>query len=269
MKKNLANLFSALRGRRFKWFAFAGLVAAAVLVGGGLAVKARPHLENRNGVTVVEGGGIRNMRDLGGMKTVDGRTVKPGMIYRSGAFNSMERDGHPKSWTISKASCEFLTQRLGIKTDLDLRKDNGETQGMTGSPLGKGVFWAHIPGRSYARVGLPDGKESFAKAFRLFLDESRYPIVVHCQRGRDRAGTLIALLEALLGVPQERIRQDYGFSWTDKGHPHLDYGKFDEIPKVLEEYPGSNLNERAAAFAKSLGFSDADLARFRAIVLEK
>lgn len=265
----LSKCVSALGARRFKWLVAIVLVAVAVLVGGGVLVNCRPRLEKHGEVTVVKGLKINNMRDLGGMKTVDGRIVKPGMVYRSAAFNSVSREGHRQSWTIPSWSREFLVHRLGIKTDLDLRRDEGETQGMTGSPLGDGVHWAHVRGYAYERVGLPEGKAGFANAFRLFLDESRYPFVVHCQRGKDRAGTLIALLEAVLGVPLEDIRRDYGFSWLQQRGRRPDYGKFDKFLEMLAKYPGGNVNEQAVAFVKSAGFTDADIARFRTLMLGK
>ena len=265
----MSKCFSALGGRRFKWLVAIVLVAVAVLVGGGVWHSCWPRLEKYGAVTIVRGLKIHNMRDLGGMKTVDGRIVKSGMVYRSAAFNSVSRKGHAKAWTIPAWSREFLTRRLGIKTDLDLRRDEGETQGMTGSPLGADVHWAHVRGYAYERVGLPEGKAGFAKAFRLLLDESRYPVVVHCQRGRDRAGTLVALLEAVLGVPLEVIRRDYGFSWCHLRKRKPDYDKFDGFLKMLAKYPGGTINEQAVAFVKSAGFTDADIARFRALMLGK
>ena len=47
------------------------------------------------------------------------------------------------------------------------------------------------------------------------------------------------------------------------------YDKFDGFLKMLAKYPGGNINEQAVAFVKSAGFTDADIAHFRALMLGK
>jgi protein-tyrosine phosphatase len=52
----------------------------------------------------------------------------------------------------------------------------------------------------------------FAVIFQRLADESNLPIIIHCAAGKDRSGTMIAVLLKLLGVPDETIAADYSLS---------------------------------------------------------
>ncbi len=43
-------------------------------------------------------------------------------------------------------------------------------------------------------------------------DADTHPIVVHCLAGKDRTGVVVALVLALLGVPDETVAEDYALS---------------------------------------------------------
>ena len=52
----------------------------------------------------------KNLRDLGGIRTVDGRTVRHGMLYRSSYL-----------YKLSDADAELLQDSIGLSTVVDLR----------------------------------------------------------------------------------------------------------------------------------------------------
>lgn len=228
-----------------------------------------PRLVLRDKILAVEGSGITNMRDIGGWKTKDGKSIKKGMLYRSSAFNYSYRRWNQPKWTIPDESRKFLVETLGIKTEIDLRKTDGETHGMNASPLGDSVSWLHIPSLGYSRINSESGREAFAEVFKVFLDRSRYPIVFHCCFGKDRAATLAIILEAVLGVSEEDIKYDYRQSWIElRKKRKFTYKRFNELLDMLKTYPGDNINEQAESFIISLGYSKEDLTLFRSIMLD-
>ena len=211
---------------------------------------------------------VHNMRDLGG------RRVRQGRVYRSAGLNANARNSKSKGGmvpgkvTLTDKSRAYAKGVLGIRTDLDLRSDR-ECFGMTGSPLGPEVKWIHVSSSAYSGMAKDSSKEAFAKAFRVFLDEKNYPIDFHCIAGADRTGSLAFILNGLLGVDEEELWRDWEVTAFQKDK--LDFGhrtRFSKLVKVFEAFPGANIHEKIAAYVKSAGFTDADIEKFRAIMLE-
>jgi len=217
---------------------------------------------------------VRNMRDFGGRVGLGGRRVRQGILYRSAGLNANARKSKSKGKmvpgrvTLTDASRAYAKGVLGIRTDLDLRTDH-ECFGMTGSPLGPEVKWVHISSSSYGGMGKDKGKKAFAKGFRVFLDEKNYPMVFHCIAGADRTGSLAFILGALLGVDEEELWRDWevtGFQSGNIGFNHR--ARFNKLVKVFDAFPGATIHERVAAYVKSVGFTDADIEKFRELMLE-
>ena len=253
-------------GRTYSWKVIAKMPEGDVSAGGTFVTEDRaPRLMHLHGVP--------NMRDIGGRKGLDGRRVRQGRVYRSAGLNSnatKSKDGKmkPGKERLNDAARKYAKKTLGIRTDIDLRSDR-ECFGMTGSPLGPEVTWLHIPSSAYSGFHKQGGKEAFAKVFRAFLDEGRYPIVFHCIAGADRTGSLAFVLEALLGVDEDELYKDWEVTGFDKSK--LDFRhetRFDKLVNGFDDYHGATIYERVAAFVKSCGFTDADIARFRELMLE-
>ena len=227
--------------------------------------------------------GIPNMRDLGGLKGLDGRTVACGRIFRSGAFNDNAKSelvddaDHPgekkRVWKergkdrLTDDARKFQIENFGIRTDLDLRTD-GECNEMTASPLGPQVTWVHSPSQSYGSFFSNVGKASTKRNFALFLDERNYPIAVHCIAGADRTGSLIYLLEALLGVSDDDLLLDWeltAFYSSTVNFAHAP--RYDKLVAGFARLPGRTTCEQAESYVRSIGFTDEDIVRFRKIML--
>jgi protein-tyrosine phosphatase len=164
---------------------------------------------------------------------------------------------------------EFAKEQFGIKTDLDLRTDR-ECYGMTGSPLGAWVKWEHIPSSNYGGMHGEHGKAAFAKCFRLFLDEANYPIDFHCIAGADHTGSLAYILNGLLGVSDAELALDWEITAFNNPNPRFDYkDRYDPMVAGFMKLPGATTAEKVANYVKSVGFTDADIAKFREIMLEK
>ena len=164
---------------------------------------------------------------------------------------------------------DFWLKTLGVRTDIDLRSDK-ECTGMTGSPLGETVTWAHISSSAYSGMQSPWGRKSFEKVFRVFLDERNYPIVFHCIAGQDRTGAVAYILNALLGVSEDELAVDWEVTGFRNRNPNFNHERlYDRLTAGFQErHPAATVRERAEAYVKSLGFTDDDLAQFRSIMLE-
>ena len=217
---------------------------------------------------------IHNMRDLGGRVGLGGRRVRQGLVYRSAGLNDNARKSKSKGGMVpgkerlTDASRAYAKGTLGIRTDLDLRSDR-ECFGMTGSPLGPEVKWINISSSAYSGMAKDPGKSAFAQVFRVFLDEKNYPIDFHCIAGADRTGSLAFILNGLLGVDEEELWRDWEVTAFQK--EKLDFGhrtRFSKLVKVFDAFPGANIHEKIVAYVKSAGFTDADIEKFRAIMLE-
>lgn len=161
----------------------------------------------------------------------------------------------------------FLVDGLGIKTDLDLRRDR-EVWGMEGSPAGPTVRWVNISFCYYSQITKPEGKETFAKCFRLFLDKGNYPFVVHCIGGADRTGTLCHVLKALLGVSDDDLAKDWEFTCFSYDGQDFGHKRYDSLVAAMAAYPGATTCEKSEAYVRDCGFTDEDIKRFRDLMLE-
>ena len=178
---------------------------------------------------------------------------------------------HAGKTRLNEATRRYLAETLGIRSDIDLRGGR-ETWGMTGSPLGPGVRWFHCPARVYGDMGSEEGRRRFAQALRVFLDPANYPIAFHCIGGQDRTGSVACILEALLGVSEDDLWRDWQLSalYNDRSRFGGASGtrRFEDLLDVLKAYPGKTLAEKAAAYVKSCGFTDADIVALREQLLE-
>ena len=139
----------------------------------------------------------RNIRDLGGWKTLDGRTVRYRKLYRGGRMQKKETVN-------TSGQHEILAE--GIGAQLDLRGTDKLTQ-------------TAVPGLEFLAPGIEEGgttmlKKDHEKTKQCFefivncLREDK-PVYFHCSLGRDRTGTLDILLLGLLGVREGDISKAY------------------------------------------------------------
>ncbi len=173
--------------------------------------------------------GAVNVRDVGGLPTVDGRRTREGVLVR--ADNLQE---------LTPADVVRLTRDLGVRNVVDLRTD-AERHLEGPSPL-QGTDVVHhglslvphqpgtseeadlqkaIPHREGRKGETPtdmtgyyvgyveDAPENLATALRVLADPSSGTTVVHCAAGKDRTGVVVALALSLAGVPRAEVVADY------------------------------------------------------------
>ncbi|WP_255326506.1 tyrosine-protein phosphatase [Sphingobium sp. EM0848] len=152
-----------------------------------------------------------NFRDIGGYRTTDGRQVKWGLIYRSGASAMLTADDLAK------------VHALGLRNMVDLRSD--EERQLAPSKI-DGVHYSAI---GYSMTGMTKGNlknggalyrnlpEQLAPQMRIIFDilkRQEGPVEYNCSAGQDRTGFATALILSALDVPRDVILQDYHLSTT-------------------------------------------------------
>ncbi len=159
---------------------------------------------------------VSNVRDLGGWKTEDGKTVQYGLLYRGGMTNTGSQNNFPEKDVI------LFRDTLGIKTEIDLRTPGQDDRNQTVSILGEDAPYCKTPIQGYCHI-IPSFQQSdpvsrsydrtstrsIREIFHLLADENNYPVFFHCNAGADRTGTLAYLINGVLGVSYEDLTRDF------------------------------------------------------------
>lgn len=169
--------------------------------------------------------GQTNFRDLGGYESADGRTVKWGVLFRSGRLNAL-----------SDADLEIVGD-LGIQTVVSFLTSE-ETEATGGDRLPVGVRETPLPiehgvaneltqaanvarqtgdfsavpaelNSEIHRILIEDAADVYASLIREIIAAESLPLAFHCSHGVHRTGTASAIILSLIGVPWETVREDY------------------------------------------------------------
>ena len=200
--------------------------------------------------------GMSNARDIGGYPVGNGRRTRFGRILRAS-----EMDGY---FNVTDEGRRVLAE-LGIRTDLDLRRDR-EVRGPVLDP--EAVRWVHIPWEPYCAVFGPEMTAQVRSAFEVLADEASYPLLCHCVAGMDRTGVWALLLEGILGVAAESALVDYelsSFSIFASRSRKSTY--FAEFYDRLMTY-GADFRSACAAFLCSCGVAEETQETIRALLTE-
>ena len=173
-------------------------------------------------MTWIELAGAVNVRDLGGLPTVDGRVTRTGVLLRADNLQDL-----------TPADIEELRAR-GLGTVLDLRT-SAEVEILGPGPLhdtpvkhlnldliphgfeGRSVLERTIPDEDAPEHSVDhlyfdyvrDAPDEVATALRTIADPGSGAVLVHCAAGKDRTGVLVALALSLVGVRRDAVVEDY------------------------------------------------------------
>lgn len=162
-----------------------------------------------------------NLRDLGGVRTADGGTVRCGRVFRSAALTDLAGP------TLD------AVRALGIRTIVDLRRNTERDAYPTPwKAMGCADYWCrdydYSDADHWARMRSPgftaqecrasmislyvelpyDQSEAYGRLFRA-IAEGAGPVLFHCAVGKDRTGVAAALILAAAGVAYAEIVADY------------------------------------------------------------
>ena len=220
-------------------------------------------------------GRVANIRDFGGRIGLGGKRVRQGMIYRGQGLNDNSATGDEQGRNrLTVEDVKYLKGTLGIKTDLDLR-GIGETADLVSSPLGNDVKFILHSSACYAGVFTKDGMKTMAKNFRVFCDPANYPVYFHCIGGADRTGSLAYVMNGVLGVSRQEMETD----WESTFYPRIPDDNPDPKHWCRESHfnngiskygdDGMSWTDRVVLYLKDCGITDAEIAKFREIMLAK
>lgn len=243
--------------------------------------------------------GLHNVRDIGGWKTTDEKTIKNGLIIRGGKTNSY--DDFPAYGEDGK---DCLVNWLKINGEIDLR-GSGDNYGQTHNFISEDKPYLSAPITTSSYI-LPSfyqtepvvrkydtrTKDSFKNIFKFISNKDNYPIYIHCNAGADRTGTICLILEAVLGVPVDSLYKDfeltsfslYGNRWRSNitsDHKFDDSGVMQDnadnyvgigkcVKNLWKEYgKGKSFQEAVINYLKKVcEITDEEIAAFQSIMLE-
>ena len=172
---------------------------------------------------------LHNTRDLGGMKTADGRMIKSGMLIRSGHLSE-----------ITQGDAKALENMVSVIVDLRSESERAEKTDV----VIPGVTYYAFPVLNSLAAGITkdeqsnrnlfsnfvlkpkEAKEYMCNMYRSFAENESIPeaygaflkilmqehnraVLWHCTAGKDRAGIASVLVEEILGIPRDEIVADY------------------------------------------------------------
>lgn len=160
---------------------------------------------------------LDNVRDIGGLPLAGGGVTRSGVLLRSASLHYL-----------TPADTRFLVEEFGLRLVLDLRRPDeidadGPTKvaeaGVETVPLtfigeGRATLPEHVDDdtdpvlRNYL-LYLADQPANVVTAVRRIAAPDGGPTLVHCLAGKDRTGTLVALVLDAIGVERDAVVADY------------------------------------------------------------
>lgn len=183
-------------------------------------------------------GSIYNFRDFGGYSGLDGRRVRTGLLFRSAHLHNLsdgdlqeidelaigavidlrhapERARQPSLWPRTEERATVLTQpaHAAFEGEKVAPHEAFTQHSLHTADDARGYMLNSYRTRPH--------DEGFKALFADTLDHmtrdemnTRLGVLVHCAAGKDRTGTLCALIQGLLGVSEDDIMADYMLTET-------------------------------------------------------
>lgn len=187
--------------------------------------------------------GIINLRDLGGVRTVDGTVLRPGLVHRSGHLGSLVAEERPEGGRHAAPPDLGSFEATGIRAVYDLRTVAEVTRSPDRVPeavdvvhldvladatssiaahleeifadpssatrvFADGVVERHYEQTYRNLVNLDSARVAYRRLFEE-LAGAEHPVLFHCTAGKDRTGWAAAALLTLLGVDRRTVTEDF------------------------------------------------------------
>lgn len=223
-----------------------------------------------------------NCRDLGGLKTTDGRRIKYGMIYRGTNLDGTKNKSIDNYVAPNDSEQGFLMNFMNVGYDIDLRA--GGKSALPDTQV------QYVYGNMDASLSDVTNVAKSRTVLQGFFDAAAAgkASYFHCAIGSDRTGFWGLLIEGLLGVSVKDCSIDFeltgfagGVTSGDRPRNQTGYLFFQGMEnsssstgfKGLRNYEGNTFQEKCANYVKSLAndqypFTDEWIETFRNNVLE-
>ena len=173
--------------------------------------------------------GLYNFREIGGLKTVDGRIMKKGVLFRSDELSRLTGTDLEKFSQLNiKSICDLRTPSEQKSKPTRIKSEHG-IQVINISIQDRSQQFTHLEFFKFltTKTSTIDFEKimkdlyynmAFSSHTQLheiisFLSEQEnLPALIHCTGGKDRTGFVSALIQLLVGVPYQNVLDEYLFS---------------------------------------------------------
>lgn len=169
-----------------------------------------------------------NFRDLGGIRTADGKKVKHGMLFRSGKLKgnpekiSRRLREHNITDVVDLRSPSELIDKPEVIPDMNYHSIpplNDEQNPSVNSKNRRSILMnilrkdggakRHLEDIYRIMVSSPMAVDALRELIDLLKDDKGEGVLWHCTQGKDRTGISTAAVLMVLGVNRDNIMRDY------------------------------------------------------------
>ncbi len=169
---------------------------------------------------------VRNFRDFGSYPAIGGQELVSGKLFRAAHFNETDTDDRAFIANLNLGLVVDLRHAPERKRQPNTFPSVDDVQTLFMAEPGKAPEFAphemflkekletaddarnYMIGSYTARPDNPAFQKIFGDTLRFMAKEGA-PLVVHCTAGKDRTGTLVAIIQKILGVNDQDIMDDY------------------------------------------------------------
>lgn len=172
---------------------------------------------------------LYNFRDIGGLKTVDGKMMKPGILYRSDDLSRLTQKDMAKLQEYNlRLICDLRTVNERKSKSYDIPQ--GWDLRVVQVPIHHGSqdftrfqFFRFLVGKSndidfekiirdFYHCMATERTAEIKEVFTFVAQTGHVPALIHCTGGKDRTGFIAALIQLSVGVPRETVIEQYVMS---------------------------------------------------------
>lgn len=230
-----------------------------------------------------------NFRDLGGIKTKEGRTVKWGKLFRADELSNLTEDDIKYLSSIpitsvidfraqneARRSPDKLPSTVQFTYPIAITPGNLSSEGIQANLLKTNID-SHMKHMNRLLVSDPACVRAFRIFFAIVQNNLSAPLIFHCSAGKDRAGMATALVLFSLGVDETTVMEDYLMSkiyLSDKYDAFIaKYPRAESIFTVKKMFLQAGINQIKRSHGSILNFLTkelkVDIVKMRRLYLDK
>lgn len=230
-----------------------------------------------------------NFRDLGGIRTKEGRFVKWGKLFRADELSNLTEDDIKylssipimsvidfRAQSEARRSRDKLPDTVKFTYPIAITPGNLSTEGVQANLLKTNID-SHMKHMNRLLVSDPVCVRAFRIFFAIVQNNLSAPLIFHCSAGKDRAGMAAALVLFSLGVDEQTVMDDYLMSkvyLSDKYAAFIaKYPRAESIFTVKRMFLQAGINQIKRDHGTIMNFLTrelkVDIVRMRRLYLEK